>query len=546
MHGLTLRRKIAQLVVIPVSGQVESRRSREYQEFTRLVRKECVGGLVLVNVAAGRVIRRAEPYALAAFLNRAQRLAPIPLIVAGDFERGASMRVADTTPFPHAMAFGATQDPETTRYAGKITAQEARALGVHWLFFPVADVNNNPDNPIINIRSFGEDPALVSAHVRAFIAGVQEESRRAPVLTTAKHFPGHGDTATDTHLNLAVIPGDRARLEEVEFTPFRAAIAQGVDSIMTAHIAVPALDPGGDPATLSRPILTGVLRKEMGFDGLIVTDALDMGGIVKQFGAGEAAVRALEAGADVLLMPPDPVAAIDAVSLAVRKGRLPVKRIDESVAKILRAKERLGLDHHRLVNLETLGDVLDSPEAGRKAQEIAERAVTQVKNEAAAVPLRAEDHPCFFILTENRRSAQGEAAAKEIRQRLPSAPLTTLDPSVPEVEIEAAAGIASGCGKVVVAAFASVAAYRGDNALAGSFPKLMERLLGAGKPLLFVALGNPYLIRHFPGVAAYLATFSTVPPSEIAAVKVLFGEIPARGRLPITIPGIAARAAGPE
>jgi beta-N-acetylhexosaminidase len=335
-------------------------------------------------------------------------------------------------------------------------------------------------------------------------------------------------------------------MDQVELAPFRAAIAEGVDSIMTAHIAVPALDPSGDPATLSKPLLTGLLRKEMKFGGLIVTDALDMGGIAKGFGAGEAAVRALEAGADVLLMPPQPVEAIDAVYAAVRKGRLSVARIDQSVARVLRAKEHLGLHRRRLVDLEALFDVLDSPEASRRAQETAERAVTLVTNSGGTLPLRPDDKPCFVILAESRRSTQGQAAADEIRRRTPSAPVIILDPSVARADIEAAARTASACGKTVVAAFVSVAAYRGNTALAGSFPELMELLLAGDNPVAFVALGNPYLIQHFPKVAAYLVTFSTVPPSEIAAVKVLFGEIPARGRLPITIPGIAARGAGLE
>ncbi len=292
---MTPRERIAQLIVIGFSGHPMNTRTREYRRFVHLVSQEHVGGLILVNVSNGRTVAKADPLETASFINRMQRLARVPLLVSSDFERGASMRVDATTVFPHAMAFTASRDPKEAEVEGEITAREARALGVQWLFFPDADVNNNPDNPIINIRSYGENPDDVSTFVSAFIAGAHSVPG-ARVLTTAKHFPGHGDTATDTHLNLASIGGDRERLEKVEWAPFRAAIASGTDAVMTAHIAVPALDDPALPATLSSKIVNGVLREELGFRGIIVTDALDMGGIAKGFTVGEAAVRALEAG----------------------------------------------------------------------------------------------------------------------------------------------------------------------------------------------------------------------------------------------------------
>src|SRR5271165_657246 len=301
MKTMTLRDEVAQLVFIEFHGGSPNTRSRDYQKFVRLIRETHVGGLILINTAGLRGVQKAEPYALAAFLNRMQRIARVPLTVGADFERGASMRVSGTTAFPHAMAFGAAGDPALTRFEGEVTAREARALGIHWVYYPVADVNNNPENPIINIRSFGENAQAVAAHVKAFIEGAHSDKNRF-VLTTAKHFPGHGDTAVDTHLSLAEITADRARLDSLELVPFRAAIEAGVDSIMTGHIAVPALAPADVPATLSPAILTGLLREELGFQGLVITDALGMGAIVNGFGAGEAAVRAIEAGADSLLM----------------------------------------------------------------------------------------------------------------------------------------------------------------------------------------------------------------------------------------------------
>jgi beta-N-acetylhexosaminidase len=547
---MTLRDEVAQLVFIAFHGESPNSRSREYRKFVRLIHETKVGGLILNNVANGRVVEKAEPYAVAAFLNRLQRMAPVPLMVGGDFERGASMRVSGTTVFPHAMAFGATGDPLLSRYEGEVTAREARALGVQWVYYPVADVNNNPDNPIINIRSFGENPQDVAAQVKAFIEGAHSDKKNY-VLTAVKHFPGHGDTAVDTHMGLATIPADRDRLEHLELVPFKAAIESGVDSVMTAHIAVPALSPPDLPATLSPAILTDLLRKQLGFHGLVITDALEMAGIVRGFNTGEACVRALEAGADTLLMPADPDAAIRAVMAAVQSGRLTRTRIQESVVKILAAKEKVGLDKKRFVDLEAIGDIVDSPEANEKAQEIADRAVTLVRNGGGLLPLAAPEHACYVVMAESRFATGGQVFAQEVRKRLPAAgvpagspspraQMVTLDPSMPRQELDDSIGKLSGCQSYAVAAFASVGANRGSVGLLGELPHAMETIMATGKPVALAALGSPYLLRNFSNVTAYLATFSTVPPSEIAAVRALFGEIHIRGRLPVSIPGLAA------
>ena len=540
---MTLRDEVAQLVFIAFHGESPNTRSREYRKFVRLIQETKVGGLVLNNVSNGRVVQKAEPYAVAAFLNRLQRMTVVPLMVGGDFERGASMRVDGTTVFPHAMAFGATGDPAFSKYEGEITAREARALGVQWVYYPVADVNNNPDNPIINIRSFGENPQDVAAHVKAFIEGAHSDKRNL-VLTTAKHFPGHGDTAVDTHVNLATIPADRDRLERLELVPFKAGIEAGVDSIMTAHIAVPALAPPDLPATLSPAILTDLLRRQLGFTGLVVTDALEMGGIAKGYSSGEASVRALEAGADTLLMPTDPDQAINAVMAAIASGRLTRQRIETSVLKILAAKEKVGLDRKRFVDVEAIGDVIDSPEANEKAQEIADRAVTLVRNAGNLILLASPEKTCYVVLPESRFSTGGQVFLQEVRKRVDvgkgknaaKAATLTLDPSMAREQVEEHLGRFSGCENYAVAAFASVATKVG---LAGELPHAIEMIAATGKPVALAALGNPYLLRNFPRVTAYLATFSTVPPSEIAAVRALFGEINIRGHLPVSIPGLA-------
>jgi beta-N-acetylhexosaminidase len=522
MHSMTLRDKAAQLVFVSFYGEAPNTRSKEYRKYLRWVRELRIGGLVLVNRVRNGSVQHAEPYAMATFLNRMQRAARVPLLVAGDFERGNSMRVVSETKFPHNMAFAATRDPELSRYEGAVTARQARALGVPWILAPVADVNNNPDNPIINIRSYGENPEDVAAHVRAFIEGAREAAK-STVLVTAKHFPGHGDTATDTHLALAVLNADRERLETVELAPFRAAVAAGVDSVMTAHIAVPALDDAGTPSTLSRTVLTGLLREKLGFDGLITTDALDMRGIANQWSSAQAAVKAIQAGADVLLMPADPEQAVEGIVKAVQRGAISRQRLDRSVSRILAAKARVGLNHRRYVDPEAAMDELDRPEDIAKADEIAERAVTLVKNDGGVVPLKNAGAG-FLILPESCCGEQGRSFAAEALRRAPDAPVVTLEPGASGEDFDKAIAAVKNAQAVVVAAFAS---------------KLLDALIAGGQPVILVALGNPYLVRSFPGVRAYIATYSTVPPSENAAVKALFGEIPFRGKLPVTIPGIA-------
>jgi beta-N-acetylhexosaminidase len=538
MRTMTLRDEVAQLVFIPFYGQAPNSRTRAYRNFMRQIQQSKVGGLILLNASGAHGTVKAEPYALAAFLNRMQRLARVPLMVGADFERGASMRVDNVTVFPHAMAFGATGDPSLSRFEGEVTAKEARALGVHWVYYPVADVNNNPDNPIINIRSFGENPEAVAAHVKGFIEGAHADKKNF-VLTSAKHFPGHGDTAVDTHLNLATIPADLDRLQHLELVPFKAAIEAGVDSIMTAHIAVPALAPPNLPATLSPAILTNLLREQLGFKGLVITDSLEMGGIAQGFSSGDAAVRAIEAGADTLLMPADPDAAVRAVVAAVNSGRISRTRIQESVVKILAAKERLGLDRKRLVDLEGIGDVVNAPEDSDRAQEIADRAVTLVRNTGDAVPLADAQSACFLVMPGGHYSSEGQVFTQEVRKRTHNQTVTSLDPSMPPETIDASLAKLQGCVSYTIAAFAPVTSGRGTVGLGGDLPRAITTLAASGKPVTLIALGNPYLLRNFPQVTAYMATFSTVPPSEIAAVKALFGEIAIGGHLPVSIPGLA-------
>ena len=533
LKPLSLRDRVAQLVIGVVYADPVSSSSAEFERWRHWVRDLHVGGLIVNNTVTNGQVRNAEPYAMAVLLNRMQKLAKIPLLVGGDFERAASMRVADTVRFPYNMAYGAADDVAASRYEGLATAREARALGVQWIFAPVADVNSNPDNPIINIRSYGEDPEAVSRHVVAFIEGAHSDPDNR-VLVTAKHFPGHGDTSIDSHLDLALLDKDRNHMDAIELKPFAAAIAHGVDAIMTAHMAVPAIEPEDMPATVSPLVLTGLLRNELKFQNIIVTDAMDMAGVTKEFKGAEASVRAILAGADVLLMPPDPEQAIRAVVAAVENGRISRQRIDDSAMRVLTAKVRVGLMKTKLVNVETVADVLEAKESAENAQKVSDRAVTLLRNENAVVPLADATHTCVIIAVGSRASTSGPRFSQEFARRAKDAHIVTIDSTMPEPALEAEAGEMTHCSVIVVSADVT------SGPLGGELAPFLEKLTEGPVPVVLVAVGNPYLLASFPKVAAYLATFSITQPSEFSAVKALLGQIPITGRTPVSIPGFAA------
>ena len=532
MKPMSLRDKVAQLVIVVANGDVYSTKSPDYEKYRHWVADLRVGGIIINNASQNGLVRNAEPHALAVFLNQMQRLAKTPLLVSSDFERAASMRVTGGTRFPHSMAFGAANDLAATKYEGLVAAREARALGIHWIFAPVADVNNNPLNPIINLRSYGEDPEQVSRHVAAFIEGAHSDATNR-VLLSAKHFPGHGDTDVDSHLGLPRLEVPRERLDALELKPFERAITLGVDSIMTAHIAVPALEPSGMPATVSPKVLTDLLRNELKFKGLIVTDSMAMQGMAMLFDSGEGSVRSVIAGADVLLMPPDPEKAIRAVVGAVEDGRISRQRLDQSVTRILAAKISLGLNKKKLVNLDTISDVLDSPESAEKAQAVADHAVTLIRNDRGALPLAANSRPCLIVITELRISQFGQRTIQEFRRRAPNSKVVSVDTALPLAALEATTGDTSACSTIVAASFASVSADLKD------VKPFLEKLSRGSVPLVLLPFENPYLITSLPNAAAYLTPFSSSLPSEIAAVKALFGDIPISGHTPVTIPNFA-------
>jgi len=538
MKSMSLRDRVAQLIVATCYGDAPATKSQEYQKYRHWVRDLRIGGFIVANRVDHGAIRNAEPHAMALFLNQMQKMSKTPLLVAADFERGASMRVTGGAQFPYNMAYGAGRDLDAVKYEGLATAREARAIGVHWIFAPVADVNNNPENPVINTRSFGESAEDVAQNVAAYIDGAHSDPKNR-VLVTAKHFPGHGDTDTDSHMALAKVTANKERLETLEFTPFRAAIAHGVDSIMTAHLSVPALEPDEIPATVSSKVLTGVLRDELKFQNIIVTDAMDMQGLAQMFHQGEAAVRALEAGADVLLMPLNPETVIHAVVAAIEDGRLKRARIEESVMRVLEAKVRVGINKKKLVDLDEISDAFDSQEDVAHAQQASDRAVTLVRNDHDILPLAASAQSCLVVVVERRTSTAGTRMIDAFRRFSPKSQIAILDASMNAAALAAVVGDTSKCSAIVVAAFATVAAYRGGMGLNGELTPFIAKLTEGSVPVAIVAMGSPYLLSAFPKTAAYLATFSSTPPSEVSAVNALFGEIPTAGRMPVTIPGFA-------
>jgi beta-N-acetylhexosaminidase len=538
MKSMSLRDRVAQLIVGTCYGDAPATKSPEYLRYRHWVHDLHIGGFIVANRIDHGAIRNAEPHAMALFLNQMQKMSKTPLLIAADLERGASMRVTGGAQFPYNMAYGAGRDLDAARYEGLATAREARAIGIHWIFAPVADVNNNPENPVINIRSYGESAEDVAQNVAAYIDGAHSDPKNRVILT-AKHFPGHGDTDTDSHMALAKVTANKERLETLEFTPFRAAIAHGVDSIMTAHLSVPALEPEEIPATVSSKVLTGVLRDEMKYQGIIVTDAMDMQGLAQIFNQGEAAVRAIEAGADVLLMPLNPETVIRAVVSAVENGRLKKARLDESVMRVLEAKVRVGVMKKKLVDLDEISDVFDSQDDTTHAQQASDRAVTLVRNEHDVLPLASSAQSCLIVVNERRTSSAGTRMIDSYRKFAPKSQISIVDASMNAAALTAIVGDTSKCSAIVVAAFATVAAYRGGVGLGGELTPFIAKLTEGPAPVAIVAMGNPYLLSAFPKTAAYLATFSSTPPSESSAVKALFGEIPISGHMPVTIPGFS-------
>lgn len=540
LRHMTVEEKVGQLLFTTYHGSFTATDSATYAQMMHDINDLHVGGFITITHGSPLGIVKDQAYPTAVLANQLQSKSKLPLLIGADYERGTAMRQDEGTSFPTAMAVAAAGDPKDAYTMGKITALEARAVGVQWIYAPVCDVNNNPSNPIINTRSFGENPASVAKYISEFIHGVEENG----ALATAKHFPGHGDTATDSHIDLPTIKADRERLEHLELVPFRAAIAAGVGSIMTGHLNVPAFEPDPNtPATLSSNILTDLLRKQLGFRGLVITDALDMGGITVRYAPGEAAIRAFLAGSDALLMPPVPDAAYQAVLAAVKSGRIPQDRLDASLRRILQAKARLGLNKNRLVDISALNEKFGRTDWQATAQEISDRGITLLRDKQHLLPLDGTKpmRGLLVNLYADPEAYPGEDLEPQLRDRFDS--LVTLRADTKFVHADTLKLPPSDSyDMVVLALFVRVSDRKGDIDVPADQLPLIDQIYKSGKPVITLGFGSPYLIERFPQADTWLSAFGISDVAQISMARALFGEIPVQGHLPVTIPGVDLKA----
>jgi beta-N-acetylhexosaminidase len=561
LKTLSLEEKVGQLFMIRLRVEFLNGQSSHYFELRNDIRRYHIGSLAMSIPAQGRARNANRRLETVTLLNQLQQESKLPLLIAGDFERGVlPASLFGTTVFPHAMAFGAAGN---TRYAeefGRITAQESRALGVHWNLFPIADVNSNPANPIIGTRAFGGDPQQVGDLVAAYVRG----ARAHGMLTTAKHFPGHGNTATDSHLALALVDDDLERLHKVDLPPFEKAIAAGVDAVMTAHVRVLALDPDRRRvATTSPAIVTGLLKTQLGFKGIVVTDALDMAGLGSLYpkNPGRVAVDAFKAGNDVLTMPANLDASYRAMLQAVRTGEIAQERLDASVLKILEAKESLGLETTRVVDVSAIRRLVGTPENVAIGQRISDASLTLVRDNRTLLPLggvhagktqrvvyqqvERENALLLIILCDDIRGDDGRVLERQIRKRAPNTEVVYIDPRISAIRSDSVLKAVDRAQQVVVAVYVVPSAARtrtvargqkNSASLPDSTAKLFGRILDrAAEKTAVLAMGTPYLTEDFPMIQNYICAFSNAKVSEISAARALFGEIPIGGHLPVSI-----------
>lgn len=546
LASLSLRQKVGQLIMPWVGGDYTAVGSPEFEQVRKWVENDEVGGLVL---SIGL------PLSYAAKLNELQQRARVPLLIASDMENGPGMRLGNIyalpsllpqgggTTFPPVMALGAAGSDSLAFALGQVLGSEARAIGVHMVFGPVLDVNANPLNPVINTRSFGENPALVARLADAYIRG----ARSMGLMTTGKHFPGHGDTDVDSHLDLPTIRADRQHLDSVDLPPFRAAVNEGIDAIMTAHIAVVGVEgANAGPATLSYGFMTGILRNEMHFGGVLFTDAMTMGGVAKRYGATEPLIMAVEAGADVLLMPRDVTTAIETVVGAVQSGRLTESRIDASVRRILTAKARAGLRVGRLVDLNAVDRIVSIPAHTSVAEKVAEKSITLALDRTNLVPLPMDSSKRILSLTyaDNSDLVAGRTFGSMIEDRFPLTSSVKVDARTTDAEYAALKSRADSADLILVSAYVSPREFAGTIGAQQGFSQLVENLALSGKPIIVLSFGSPYLISAFPSVSSYLVAWGGAPISQRAAALALLGEREIDGKLPISLPPTLAFGSG--
>jgi beta-N-acetylhexosaminidase len=544
---LTLRQKAAQMVWPSVFGDYVAADSPQWDALRRYIQRDGVGGF---TISVG------SPVEIAVKLDAMQRLSTVPMLVGADFEFGAGYRarggwflpngieLGGAVVFPPQMALGAIGDTALAYEQGRVTAIEGRALGVHVAYAPILDVNNNPSNPVINTRSYGGDPTLAARLGSAFVRGVQEHG----MIATGKHFPGHGDTEINSHLALPVVGVTRARLDSVELVPFRASVGADVGAIMTFHGAMPALDSSGAPGTLSRAVLSGLLRDEMKFEGLIISDAMDMRGVLDRYGAVEAAIRAVEAGADILIQPLDVSQTIDAIVHGVSSGRYDEARIDASVRRLLNAKRKVGLDRNRHVAIDSVRFAVGDSDHVAIARTIAERSITLVRDSLNQVPLaKLPRNRRVMSVTFARRNdlAAGSAFDAELRRHFSNvrSEWVNADAATPGDWNRLLRAVDS-AQVVIISSYVSHGWQATSVAAPKAFSDFVKGVVDKRKHPIVVALGNPYLLQQVPWVPAYMIGWSGIALSQRAAARALLGWSAITGRLPIRIPPHTSIGAG--
>jgi beta-N-acetylhexosaminidase len=538
---MTLRQKVAQMVWPFMLGDYTSTDSPTWRQLEQLAAVEQVGGFI---ISVG------SPLDIATKTNALQRAARVPLLFSADFETGAGFRVrggyfvpnaidlGGATVFPLQMALGAARDTSLAYEVGRVTALEGRSLGIHVSFGPVLDVNNNPANPVIGARSFSEDPRLTARLGAALVRGVQEHG----MLATGKHFPGHGDTETNSHLELSTVTASRARLDSVELVPFRAAIDAGVGAIMTYHGILPALDSSGVPATLSPRVLTGLLRDSLAYRGVLITDAMDMIGVLRQFGAPEAARRAVSAGADVLLMPSDVPGTIDAVVAGVQEGRYREDRIDASVRRLLEMKRRFSLDRARLVSMDSVRATVGDTSHTAVARRVAERGIVLVKDSLRSVPLADRRNLRVTSITYGRRADLGAGVGfnAELRRGYDAvrAEFVSSDDAAPD--FQRLLRIADSADVVVVGSYVNISSTTATAGAPRAFLDFVAQLRAQNARVVLVSFGTPYLLQQAPSVTTYMIAWGPSQASQQAAARALLGVTAITGKLPISLPPLAS------
>ncbi len=522
LAGLSLRQRVAQLVFPWISGRSSSADPAEHRRMLEWVSGGQVGGLI---VSTG------SPAALAGKLNAAQTRAAVPLLIVSDLETGPGMRLnPGGTRMPPAMAFGASGDTALARAAGRATGAEARAVGIHLTLGPVLDVNSNPANPIINVRSFGESPEAVARLGAAWLLGARESG----LLSVGKHFPGHGDTHVDSHVGLPQISGDSARLDRVELAAFRGALHAGMDGVLVGHIAAVGIEgPSAPPASLS-PRMIGILRGPMRFRGIVFTDALNMGGVTRRYSVTEASILALLAGADALLQPPGHPQVIDGIVAAVESGRIPRARIDEAARRVLTAKAAAGLHRGARIDIAAVAGSVGTEAHRGIARRVAERSITLARDRNGAVPLRAGARVLHVTYTDGNGSAGG-GLQRGLAAGGVSAEHVRVGPRTPAATFASLRSRAANADVVIASVAIAPFQYR-SLGIAGGMPGFVEGLAASGKPVIAVSLGSPYLLDAFPSVPAYLLAWDAGAAAEAAAARALLGTAPITGRLPVALP----------